>query len=74
MEQGASASGFSALSALTEVNNIKSWAEQNLMPPNLAKTKGLVIKSGVCRDPPVAILLVVMLHEKRSNWDDQFDN
>ena len=73
-----------SLCASNEVDNIKSWAEQNQMSLNLGKTKELMLKTNTSKSPPTAVngikqvstlkLLGVTFHENPRNWDLQFEN
>ena len=40
-----------------EVQNILSWAQDNLMPTNLTKTKEMVVKGKVERPFPLSVLI-----------------
>ena len=71
-------------SASEEVENIKVWAEENLMKPNLSKTKELVIRGRTTLPPPEPIvtikrvsylkLLGVTFQDSPTNWDKHFDD
>ena len=68
-----------------EVENIRVWAEENLMKLNLSKTKELVIRGRTILLPPkpivtiecvsyLKLLLVVAFQDSPTNWDKQFDD
>ena len=69
--------------ASEEVENIKAWAEENLMKLNLSKTKELVIRGRTTLPPPEPIvtiervsylkLLGVTFQDSPTNWDKHFD-
>ena len=66
-----------------EVQNILSWAYNNLMTINLTKTKEIVVKGKVERSIPTVTfgikqeeflkLLRIYFHSSRTNWDKQID-
>ena len=70
--------------ASEEVENIKVWAEENLMKLNLSKTKELVIRGRTTLPPPEPIvtiervsylkLLGVTFQDSPTNWDKHFDD
>ena len=55
--------------ASEEVENIKVWAEENLMKLNLSKTKELVIRGRTTIPPPG-----VTFQDSPTNWDKHFDD
>ena len=71
-------------SASEEVENIKVWAEENLMKLNLSKTKELVIRGRTTLPPPEPIptiervsylkLLGVTFQDSPTNWNKHFDD
>ena len=72
------------LNASEEVENIKVWAEENLMKLNLSKTKELVIRGRTTLPSPEPIdtiervsylkLLGVTFQDSPANWDKHFDH
>ena len=70
--------------ASEEVENIKVWAEKNLMKLTLSKTKELVIKGRTTLPPPDEIVdfkrvfylkpLGVTFQDTPTNWDKHFDD
>ena len=71
-------------SASEEVENIKVWAEENLMKLTLSKTKELVIKERTTLPPPKPIVTIkrvlylkflgVTFQDISTNWDKHFDD
>ena len=71
-------------SASEEVENIKVWAEENLMKLTLSKTKEFVIKERTTLPPPKPIVTIkrvlylkflgVTFQDIPSNWDKHFDD
>ena len=70
--------------AFEEVENIKVWAEENLMKLNLSKTKELVIRGRTTLPPPEPIVTIervsylkflgVTFQDSPTNWDKHFDD
>ena len=70
--------------ASEEVENIKVWAEENLMKLTLSKTKELVIKERTTLPPPKPIVTIkrvlylkflgVTFQDIPTNWNKQFDD
>ena len=71
-------------SASEELENIKVWAEENLMKLTLSKTKELVIKEKTTLPPPKLIVTIkrvlylkflgVTFQDIPTNWDKHFDD
>ena len=55
---------MSMIVASEEVENIKVWAEENLMKLNLSKTKELVIRGRTTLPPPEPIVAIKRVNGK----------
>ena len=69
--------------AAAEVENIKTWSEENKMPLNMSKTYEIVVRGKMCATPPNRIpsitrktwlkILGVTVEETPGKWDIHFE-